>query len=172
MSERTAVYRMFDSDDALLYVGMTKNFGQRWQSEAKQMPWWPEVSRQTVEWHPSREDAGAAERKAIRDECPRYNVRGVPFRLRQSVPPSVPLIEWSDGDRATVIERIGELAFRADVPHAEFRLLVANWVTTGKADLPTGNDLSALAHSCGVSRASAYRYRAEATERLANQKPA
>jgi predicted GIY-YIG superfamily endonuclease len=74
VSDRTAVYRLFDADDVLLYIGISKNFGQRWHQHAATQPWWPEVQRQAIEWHPGRPQALAAETSAIREERPRYNV--------------------------------------------------------------------------------------------------
>ena len=84
MSERTAVYRLYDADDALLYVGISKSFGSRWEQHAYRQPWWPEVHRQTVEWHPDRECALAAEEAAICSEGPRYNVMHNPCRPRRT----------------------------------------------------------------------------------------
>ena len=68
MSERNAVYRPLAADDTLLYVGVSKRFGQRWEQHARMQPWWPEVDHQTVRWFASREDAELAEKVAIRDE--------------------------------------------------------------------------------------------------------
>ena len=72
--ERTALYRLFAADDTLLYVGISRSFGVRWEQHAAIQPWWPEVHRQTVEWFPSREDAAEAEIAAIQAEHPRFNV--------------------------------------------------------------------------------------------------
>ena len=65
MSERTAVYRLFAADDTLLYVGVAKRFGTRWEQHARAQPWWPHVDHQTVYWHPSRESALLVEKAAI-----------------------------------------------------------------------------------------------------------
>ena len=75
MSARTAVYRLFDADDALLYVGITGDVGRRWDQHLKDKPWWPQVNRQTVEWHSDRATAEATETVAIRTERPAHNVR-------------------------------------------------------------------------------------------------
>lgn len=74
MSERTALYRVYDAADALLYVGISGNFGRRWEQHAKVQPWWPEVHRQTVEWHPDWDAALDAEKAAIEGEAPLHNV--------------------------------------------------------------------------------------------------
>jgi len=79
VSERTAVYRLFAVDDTLLYVGVGREFGVRWERHAKTQPWWPHVDHQTVQWYPGREDALAAEDQAIKSERPVYNIAGSPW---------------------------------------------------------------------------------------------
>lgn len=74
MSERTALYRLYDADDGLLYIGISKRFGNRWLQHADSQPWWPEVDHQTVAWFPDREVAGDAETAAIRAEHPKFNI--------------------------------------------------------------------------------------------------
>jgi hypothetical protein len=73
VSERTAVYRLYDSNDVLLYIGVASIFGTRWHQHAGMQPWWPHVDHQTIEWHATREDAEAAGAEAIRQEKPVYN---------------------------------------------------------------------------------------------------
>lgn len=73
MSERTAVYRIYDTDGALLYVGVSADFGYRWTAHARTQPWWQDVGRQTIEWHESRAAALAAEAAAIEAEKPKHN---------------------------------------------------------------------------------------------------
>ena len=84
MKIRTAIYRAFGSDDDLLYVGISKDFGRRWRQHAATKPWWPEVRRLTVVWHPDEESASTAETEAIACEKPRHNIAKVP-RLHCSV---------------------------------------------------------------------------------------
>lgn len=70
---RTALYRFFDAAGNLLYVGVTKNPKSRWQTHALEQCWWHLVTRNEVTWCPSRREAAAAEKQAIRDEDPVYN---------------------------------------------------------------------------------------------------
>lgn len=70
----TTLYRLFDADDALLYVGIAGNPGRRFEQHAKAKLWWREVSRIEVEHFADRAEALAAERLAIRDERPLYNI--------------------------------------------------------------------------------------------------
>lgn len=74
-TERTALYRFFGGDGQLLYVGITDRPGRRWETHMRRKPWWLDVQRQELEWHPDRETAMAAEVAAILNECPRYNLR-------------------------------------------------------------------------------------------------
>jgi hypothetical protein len=75
-NRRTALYRFFDAEERLLYVGITVNTKKRWQYHAKEQAttWWPLAARNTVEWLGTRREAEQAERAAIRDESPLYNV--------------------------------------------------------------------------------------------------
>lgn len=73
MNERTAIYRCFDGDDELLYVGISKDPGARWEQHKVHSPWSKQVAMRTVEWLDTRQAAMQAERKAIYAEGPRYN---------------------------------------------------------------------------------------------------
>jgi len=73
VSERTAVYRLYDANDVLLYVGMTRHPDARCGHHATHKRWWPEVCRREVQWHTNRAAALRAEAAAIRDEGPCYN---------------------------------------------------------------------------------------------------
>ena len=68
------VYRFYDLDGALLYVGVTDNPRVRWGHHRRTKAWWPEVEVATVQSVANRGEALAVERLAIIDERPRYNV--------------------------------------------------------------------------------------------------
>jgi predicted GIY-YIG superfamily endonuclease len=72
--EPTAVYRLYDSADRLLYVGISRNLIARWAQHAADKPWWPQVTRKTVVMYGCRKEAELAEGKAIRSESPLYNL--------------------------------------------------------------------------------------------------
>lgn len=76
----TAVYRFFTEDDVLLYIGICDEPVRRWHRHADK-PWWPQVTRFSVMWFASREEATEAEGKAIVSEKPLHNVvlNGVPY---------------------------------------------------------------------------------------------
>lgn len=69
----TALYRRFDGDDLLLYVGISDDLRARSRWHERHSPWTPFVSRRTTEWLPSRAAAEAAERVAITTERPLFN---------------------------------------------------------------------------------------------------
>lgn len=73
MNKTTYLYRFFDSNQRLLYVGISYHIESRLDSHRHQKPW-DKVARITVESHPTREGALTAERRAIRDEKPAWNV--------------------------------------------------------------------------------------------------
>jgi len=76
--EPTALYRLYDEDGVLLYVGITRNPPARMKAHAaeKSESWWAEVATTEIEWLSSRPEALTAESIAIRDECPEYNISG------------------------------------------------------------------------------------------------
>lgn len=71
---RTALYRYFDSNGELLYIGVSIDPDGRLKAHRdNREPWVGAAVRRTVEWHDSRPLALAAEEDAIKAECPRYN---------------------------------------------------------------------------------------------------
>lgn len=74
MNTHHALYRFYDQTGALLYVGITSDPGARWPKHRRDKPWWHDVATITVEVHPDRDTVLAAERTAIVNECPRYNI--------------------------------------------------------------------------------------------------
>lgn len=73
MTERTALYRLYDSEDRLLYLGIAAVPEQRWKLHSDRQPWWHLVARKSVEWHPDRPTAKAAETRLTVEEQPLYN---------------------------------------------------------------------------------------------------
>lgn len=73
VNRRTCVYRAYDADQRLLYVGISVNLDGR-LSKHHSSAWWPAVVEIAVQWFEGREAAKAAERRAISEEHPIYNV--------------------------------------------------------------------------------------------------
>ena len=88
-----SLYRMLDADDALLYIGVTRNLAaRRWEHKTLK-PWYDQVVRVTSEPFSSRIEAEKAELHAIQNECPRYNVAG---RSRPFLPSHYAVVERAD----------------------------------------------------------------------------
>ncbi|MER6477129.1 GIY-YIG nuclease family protein [Streptomyces filamentosus] len=85
----SAVYRLYDEHEALLYIGVTRNPPSRWKDHRKEMFWWREVTDKRLTWYSTHEEAWEAERHAIRTEGPRYNKSSWPGMAPQ-LPPGVP----------------------------------------------------------------------------------
>jgi excinuclease UvrABC nuclease subunit len=67
------LYRHFDKDGRLLYVGASANPFQRMQYHSNLAVWFREIARVELEHFPCRDDALEAEAKAIKLERPKYN---------------------------------------------------------------------------------------------------
>lgn len=93
----TALYRLFGENDALLYIGISDTFGRRWHEHAHSQPWWPEVRRQSIDWHPSREDAEREEALAVKAERPRFNKQHN-VGARPQLPPLARPVHAVEGD--------------------------------------------------------------------------
>ena len=75
MSEgRTALYRYFDAEGRLLYVGVSLSAIQRQMAHEASSPWYRSHASMTTEWFATRSEALEAERMAIITEKPIYNV--------------------------------------------------------------------------------------------------
>ncbi|CAL9646934.1 type II toxin-antitoxin system prevent-host-death family antitoxin [Streptomyces sp. enrichment culture] len=82
---RTALYRLFDAADTLLYIGISHQPEVRFAQHSKLKEWWPRVVRREVEWFDDRPTAAKAEEEAIRAEDPEHNGTYSPRRSRKSI---------------------------------------------------------------------------------------
>lgn len=74
--ERTALYRLYNKDDVLLYVGISLDPARRWKkhkANRSRSHWTGLVTRETVEWFETWAKAEAAEEQAIKTERPIHN---------------------------------------------------------------------------------------------------
>lgn len=110
-SQRHVLYRFYNADDELLYVGITNNPASRFRVHEGSKQWWDEVDRIELKRYGSREELDAAERLAIRHEKPRYNIvcadprqaiearkLGATYSLAQVAAEYLPP-DWRDGER-------------------------------------------------------------------------
>lgn len=75
------LYRLFDQDGTLLYVGATLNVFSRLAAHRSRQPWFFEVARVELEHFEERADALRAEARAIEEEEPKHNVTVPSARL-------------------------------------------------------------------------------------------
>ena len=75
MSSVNHLYRHFDKDDNLLYVGITFNQFTRLNDHKYASGWYNDITKVTFEKHPDRASAIQAEKKAINEENPKYNIQ-------------------------------------------------------------------------------------------------
>lgn len=68
------LYRLFDADDVLLYVGISSKVYRRLNGHRRVQPWWSAVTSVRIETYPTKDAALAAEALAIRTEGPRHNI--------------------------------------------------------------------------------------------------
>jgi len=141
VAQMHALYRMFDANGQLLYVGITGKLLNRLDQHAEKR-WFPLVASITLEWFPKERDAREAERRAIAIEHPVYNIAG-------RLPPGTPVFDASPpwrpkrrrkgrtGPRMTSefpeAARSRLMTFLADqdgitISHAAAELRVTKWV--------------------------------------------
>lgn len=78
----TTLYRLFDRDGGLLYVGITSTGLHRLKEHARSKHWFFDAVNVTLEHFPTRVEALDAETLAIHDENPRHNImRPVPMAV-------------------------------------------------------------------------------------------
>lgn len=96
----TAVYRIFNAENVLLYVGASRNVKDRLSYHSGVKRWWSEAVRYEAEWYNTREEAEHAEAVAINTEAPLYNVMipAMDGSGRATVRYEAPLIAWDSRD--------------------------------------------------------------------------
>ena len=74
MKDSTQLYRHFDKDNKLLYVGISVDALDRLQSHRSQAFWFDKIRKITIEDYSTRKEALKAEREAAEKESPIYNI--------------------------------------------------------------------------------------------------
>lgn len=130
--EPTALYRLYDANDVLLYIGISNDPDFRWKAHqhgVNRDGWPSQATRRTVEWRNTRAEALSAEVDAIRAEQPRcngtHNYDDAPFTLeewptvqaRHKVPAIAELMRteilsgrWKTGQRIPLLRTLGDAA--------------------------------------------------------------
>jgi len=73
--EKHSLYRHFDKNDNLLYVGISVDPLNRLKDHKQQAIWFEQISRVDIEKFDNRKDVIRAEIEAIRNEAPVFNVK-------------------------------------------------------------------------------------------------
>jgi hypothetical protein len=69
------LYRHFDAKGALLYVGVSINALNRLAAHRQSAPWFWSIAKVEVTSYPTRKASLDAERKAVKEERPLFNVQ-------------------------------------------------------------------------------------------------
>lgn len=75
-TQKITLYRYFDSEGRLLYVGITGDNTKRQSQHRRNSFWFGEISSATYEHFSTRQEALDAETKAIQTEKPKHNQQG------------------------------------------------------------------------------------------------
>ena len=73
---RCSLYRHYDDEGLLLYVGISVDPAVRMKQHESSSPWWRFVAESDIDWYLTETDAAQAERRAIIDEAPIFNKAG------------------------------------------------------------------------------------------------
>lgn len=93
LPQRFTVYRIYDGDGALLYVGASRWFAARMRAHEVKAEWWETVATVTVEHHQDEASMAKAEQAAIATEDPIHNRRAQPYpKTRTAAEPEVALV--------------------------------------------------------------------------------
>lgn len=113
--EPTALYRLYDADSGLLYIGISYQPDKRFEEHATNRSWWHLVTRKEVAWLASREAALLAEAAATETEKPAYDGAA---RIKN---PQLPRRDYDDSaDRASAERQIRAAVADGSMPPGSF----------------------------------------------------
>lgn len=134
---QTALYRHWDTDDNLLYVGISLSAISRLGQHEAKSHWAEKIAKVTIQQYPTRHEAIAAERIAIANESPAFNVAHADNDNFRSAPPA-------DGRDWLNLSEVYSLGWRRPGPmnSAEYRAALHSLgVTQAEAARLLGVDL-------------------------------
>lgn len=120
------LYRHFDSNNVLLYVGVSVSAVHRLTQHKRTAHWFNDLSRVDIEQFSSRKAVLAAEKKAVVNEKPKYNKQLKTARVTASK-----ISAWKLTDRIVFkpVYHIGEVAGMLDISTTIF---YRRYVKSGK----------------------------------------
>lgn len=141
MTQPTNLYRYFNVDGHLLYVGVSLSAIGRLAGHQSKSDWFMNIARVEIVTLPDRTSALCAEKDAIASESPQFNI------MHQ---PQCSLVAKDTSEGETISEKIQlsglartEIARRAGVPYATAR----RW-SLGESE-PKLNQIAGLAQALG-----------------------
>lgn len=104
---KTTLYRHWDKDDNLLYIGISLSKLQRLGQHSRNATWFDKITKVTMESFPTRKIALQKEKEAITSEYPIHNIIHNDHNLLEELKkyPSGTLvpITFSDGSNAFTV---------------------------------------------------------------------
>lgn len=85
MPRNNCLYRMYDKNDVLLYIGISTQVMARLHSHWSSKEWICEVENIYIERFQTKRDLEEAETKAIKEEKPKYNIALNQIKIRPEV---------------------------------------------------------------------------------------
>jgi predicted DNA-binding transcriptional regulator AlpA len=124
---RHHLYRHFDKDGKLLYVGISLHAVGRLAGHRKDSKWFDEIAEVTIQQFANRDEAMLAERLAIADEKPAHNRKlANPLRrphraLKRMVSePEKTVLRMLTMDQVLELVPVGKISLRRMIKHQEF----------------------------------------------------
>lgn len=148
----TALYRLYDGDGVLLYVGITGDLKTRWMMHSY-TPWGPQIATREAEWFDTPSEAASAEVEAIQTEKPIHNVA---HNFTRVPPPRSPWPSLSSAGRQ-------KAAMLADLIRAEID--AGHWLAGHQLQAPkemapmAGVGTGAVGHAFQILQAEGVVYR-------------
>lgn len=100
-TEPTALYRLYDGEYDLLYIGISRDPAKRFKAHAHMQNWWHCVKYFDFTWYDSYPEARRAENRAHASERPPYN--GLHWTGIKSEHPA---LKYDDGIEQTAVRRL------------------------------------------------------------------
>lgn len=145
--QKTTLYRYFDSEDRLLYVGITGDNTKRQSQHRRNSFWFGEIARASFEHFDSRDLAEQAETKAINIEKPMHNIAKRGATLLRSPYTHMIFLAGKPNDGHDTLhrefaEKYSELfiAANGNVPEADMVIALAMQFT--RVDVPAAPNLT------------------------------
>lgn len=99
IKRKTALYRHYNADGALLYVGISLSAVKR-LGEHRDSLWANEITRIEIQYFEDRRTAEKAEKEAIKTESPIFNKRHMPKQMSELEQAFLRIFNSNDDDEA------------------------------------------------------------------------